>query len=177
MNLPATIYSPEMFLKSPSAGFDGVFDWSWTKDCFGETKITPMDFDGVVERRGNFLLFETKKPGKNIPTGQLITLQSAHKLGCFTIMIIQGKETPEVIEVWYQNGTKKTYHGINEAKRLVKKWFEHASATPKRIVDVSFLHKRIAGLETDKELLCRQIESAKMYISQAMQALALENKI
>ena len=47
-----------------------------------------MDFDGVVERKGNFILFETKNLGVPIQEGQLRTLKAAHSLGCFTIVLI-----------------------------------------------------------------------------------------
>ena len=81
MSLPKTIHSPDIFEKSPPCGFDGVFDWSWTEGCFGETSITPMDFDGVVERKGHFIIFETKKRGVVVPKGQLYTFESLLKLG------------------------------------------------------------------------------------------------
>ena len=75
-DLPDTILYPDKFKKSLGAGFDGVFNWKWTEGCFGDTKIKPMDFDGVVERYGNYLIFETKDIGKPISLGQLITLNN-----------------------------------------------------------------------------------------------------
>ena len=35
-----------------------------------------MDFDAVIERRGYFIGFETKSPGKAIPTGQRLTIEA-----------------------------------------------------------------------------------------------------
>jgi hypothetical protein len=123
-DLPSTIRNPDTFRRAAPAGFDGVFDWSWTQGCFGQTKITPMDLDGIIERKGQFLLFETKDVGVQIPQGQLITLQSLHKLNVFTVMIIHGKELPEVSHCWYPNSKAKvTLNGANEAARFVSRWF------------------------------------------------------
>ena len=131
MKLPNTIIYPEQFNKSKPARYDGVFDWSWTDGCFGETKIKPMDWDGVVERYGNFIVFETKNPGIEIPMGQRITLEAAHKTGLFTIMLIWGKSCPENFEVWFPNGKIRKYEGIEKARQVVMKWFEYANASRK----------------------------------------------
>lgn len=126
-NLPDTIYNPQKFFESPPAQFDGTFDWSWTKGCFGDTKITPMDLDGIVERKGKFLVFETKNIGIEIPTGQLITLQQLVRTRLFTVMIIWGKKSPEKIKVLFHNGSTREYHGIDEARNIVTKWFKWAN--------------------------------------------------
>lgn len=173
MNTPDTIYNPDAFLRAPSAGFDGVFDWSWTKGCFGETKITPMDFDGVIERKGNFILFETKKVGVPIPSGQLFTLQAAHRLGCFTIMLIHGKTEPESFEVWYAGtSAKRQFNGIEEARRIVSGWFTYANKNPQnKKVDLTFLTQRITTLETEKEIMQRRIDAAGKHLAMAAAAL------
>jgi hypothetical protein len=91
-DLPKTIYNPEGFLSSPTAGFDGVFDWDLIfNDCFGNTKITPTDIDCIIERKGRFIVCETKLQGVKIPLGQEILLKELHKLGVFTIYAIWGK--------------------------------------------------------------------------------------
>lgn len=128
MKMPKTIRNPEKFNNSPAAGFDGVFDWSWTQGCFGNGKITPMDFDGVVERNGQFLIFETKEPGAKIPKGQLYTLQACHRLGCFTILLIWGKQSPETAELWYPDSTaRKQLTGVNEIRNEVQLWYAWAN--------------------------------------------------
>ena len=70
--LPTTILYPEKFKQSLAAGFDGCFDWSWTDGCFGKTRIKPMDFDGVVERKGNLLVFESKDLGIKVIFNSLL---------------------------------------------------------------------------------------------------------
>ena len=137
MKPPSTIKHPEAFDSSPAAGFDGIFDWSWTKGCFGDTIITPMDIDALIERHGQFLLIETKGLGVPIPKGQLITLESLYRMRCFTVMIIYGKTSPESGIVWfpkdaYQNPPsrkmKKSFKGVDEAQQIVKKWYHWADA-------------------------------------------------
>lgn len=173
MNLPSTIKHPEGFRHSPAAGYDGVFDWSWTQGCFGEGRITPMDFDGVVERKGNFILFETKNLGVPIPQGQLFTLKAAHALGCFTVFLIHGKTSPETVEIWYPGvATKATIQGKQEAAERVAKWYEWANNNPRRPVDVSLLNKRVQSLIDENEQHVKRTNDAVVLIKQALQLLS-----
>lgn len=171
-NLPSTIKYKDAFLNSPAAGFDGVFDWSWTDGCFGSGKITPMDFDGVVERNGNFILFETKNIGTPIPQGQMYTFKSAYDLECFTIVFIEGKTTPEFAKLWCQPGFKnglvmdehKPVKDMGMFKQVVSDWYQHAENNPRKKIDTSFLNKRIASLELI-------VNSTKMHLTNAVSAL------
>ncbi len=132
----STIKYPEAFLKSLPPGFDGVFDWSYLKGCFGETKIMPADIDAIVERKNSFLLFETKNPGVPVPQGQMITLKRFYALGNFTICIIHGKVVPVAVELWLaQNmgGGTFTEEGENitqKVRQYVTRWFELADKAP-----------------------------------------------
>ena len=47
------------------------WDWSIFNNCFGETTIRMTDVDGMVERKGRFLILETKKPTAEVPPGLL----------------------------------------------------------------------------------------------------------
>ncbi len=85
-----------------------------------------MDFDGVVERKGHYLVFETKDLGVEIPPGQKMCLERLRNAKSFTVVKIWGKKIPEKIEIVYPNGVKKSYHGIEEAKERVKAWYEAA---------------------------------------------------
>ena len=138
-DFPSSIKHPEAFTRSPGAAFDGLFDWEWTQGCFGGGKITPMDFDGVVERKGNFIIFETKDQGTPIPKGQLITLQKVHQLGVFTIMLIYGKSAPEQAQVWCPPDFKKglvmtDFKPIDtaRARKFVSDWYDYADSNPRR---------------------------------------------
>lgn len=125
--IPDTIRHPAGFLRSPSAGFDGIFDWKWTQGCFGDTRISPMDIDCVVERHGQFIVFETKGIGLQVPRGQLITLQALHRLGCFTILIVWGKSSPESAQIWYPGrDTKRMVDGAENIRALVSRWYAWA---------------------------------------------------
>jgi hypothetical protein len=165
---PATIKYPETFKRSPSAGFDGVFDWSWTQGCFGGGKITPMDFDGVIERNGNFLVMETKAVGKDIPKGQMITLESAYALGCFTLLFIQGKGSPEYGMYWcqpgFKAGKKMPRHSACtavQAHEFCAEWFAYACANPRGSIDVSFLNKKIEDLGSQIDEKTRLLDDLK----------------
>ena len=167
--LPSTIKHPGGFLHSLAAGFDGVFDWSWTQGCFGSGRITPMDFDGVVERKGNFILFETKNLGVPIPDGQMYTLQAAHRLGCFTIFLIHGKTAPEAAQVWYPGReARHEVEGVDAIKERVAAWYAYADKHPQKPVDVSFLNRRINTLQA-------QIEEAAQLARQLLAALEVKS--
>jgi hypothetical protein len=167
MSLPDTIKHPETFLNSPAAGYDGVFDWSWTQGALGIGRITPMDFDGVIERKGNFLLFETKGVGVPIPLGQMYTFESAFKLGCFTIIFIEGKLSPESAKIWCANGFKNNIkmdrHAETTPERMhnfVADWYDYADKNPAKPVDITFLNKRIKQLEETNFNLKKIMEDA-----------------
>ncbi len=142
MEMPDTIKHPENFIDSQWSircphcdeiiGFDGVFHWGWTQGCFGETKITPMDFDGVVERHGHYLIFETKDVGKDTPLGQRITLENLTQAKSFCIIKVWGKVKPESFELrfGYHNESTKNepISGYGEEALVirVKKWYAWA---------------------------------------------------
>jgi hypothetical protein len=117
-------------------GFDGVFDWDFLKPAFNGTKIEPMDIDALVERRGKFLIFETKTPDRKTPQGQLIALEQLLKLGRGNIHLffVWGKtaETIVAMEEWsYRNGTivksdRIDCDGAHVLKR-VSAWFKYAN--------------------------------------------------
>ena len=125
---------PEKFMESKPAGFDGLFDWSWTIGCFGDTKITPMDLDCLIERNGKFLLCETKNPGVRIPRGQMYAFESFYKLNVFTILFIEGKTQPEKLMAWFQpglhDGRKEVYHkdiSLEYIRYLLESWYVFAN--------------------------------------------------
>ena len=84
--------------------FDGQFHWDFLRPAFMPTAIMPSDIDALLERRGHFLVFESKANGKEIPGGQVITFTELWKKG-FSIISLHGK-TPESITgmAVYQGG-------------------------------------------------------------------------
>lgn len=95
------------FERDPAAGFDGLFNWDFLKGAFGP-QIMPMDFDGVVERFGHFLIFETKDPGVHIPAGQMRALRELVRHEEFTVIFCAKR--PEQISTY----TILTKHGVSE---------------------------------------------------------------
>jgi len=178
-DLPETIKHPSAFGESPASGFDGIFDWSWTQGCFGAGKITPMDFDGVVERKGNFIIFETKGVGVPVPRGQLITLRKAHALDVFTVMLIQGKARPEYAQCWcppdFKAGSVMTDFcpiTTERAAGFVADWYEYADKNPKQKIDVSLLNKRISAISDERDNLANRIVAATSLLNKAIEILA-----
>ncbi len=126
---------PTAFQRSPSAGFDGTFDWDFLAPAFAPTKIMPMDLDCVIERHGKFLCFETKTGIVPIPVGQVITLTALVKTGLWTVIILRGKCAEEIDgwDFWYLGARSRNVeqrHEDGNADALVEfvsRWFKKAS--------------------------------------------------
>ncbi len=124
------------FARSKPAGFDGAFDWDWLKGVFGGT-IEPMDFDAVVERRGRFLVFETKARGVPLKDGQRITLEAVARQAGWTVIVVWGKSPRDLagFEIW--RGTRKRRYGhpdgghnpqvVAELRGFCERWHQWAS--------------------------------------------------
>jgi len=132
-DLPGTVYDPKGFRESLPPDHDGIFDWQWMLDarCFGDTNIAPMDFDGVVERKGHFLVFETKSEGTPVPLGQMYTLQALIETGFFTVIIIWGKRQPVHGIVMYPSGAERRFHGIDECIEKISGWWNYINTKKK----------------------------------------------
>lgn len=116
------------FDSAPPAKFDGVFLWDFLRGAFGPT-IEPMDFDGVVERRGNFLVFETKAPGALMSKGQRLTLLALIRDRRFTV--VYTAKTPETItgwEVWTRQGTQQIIGDCDDLKAWCVDWYQRVNA-------------------------------------------------
>lgn len=128
------IRNKRRFDEAKPAGFDGVFEWDFLLPAWAPTIIEPMDLDGVVERRGYFLVFETKEDGAPIKDGQRITLEAFVKTGKVTVFVLWGKtaETIRRFDVWWldKNGTVRKESHIGDADdvtKLATRWFQWAS--------------------------------------------------
>lgn len=123
------IHNEDNFNADLPAGYDGRFDWDVFKKskCFGDTKIEPMDFDGVVERRMHYLVFESKDLGKSVPLGQSITLNNLRVAKSFTVVTIWPKSPPfKKMEIAYQNGTRQEISGHDNIIGKIKAWYQWA---------------------------------------------------
>lgn len=109
---------------------DAAWDWGIFKGCFGETRISPTDLDGIVERKGHFLILEAKGPSVPIPQGQMITFNRLCATGLFTIIVMWGeKDNPDLVQVMDFAGVspprKTDLQGVRDE---VAGWFRHVDA-------------------------------------------------
>lgn len=117
-----------MTIRNAHSYLKGVWDWSILRGCFGNTKIEPTDIDGCIERNGRKLFLETKQPGKDIPFGQKLLLDSLVSDG-HTVLVIWGeRDKPSKIQMMtpyetidHENAT------IETLRRLVTQWFDWAN--------------------------------------------------
>lgn len=123
----------KLFSESLPARFDGVFEWDFLDECFAPTKIKPMDLDAIIERKGHFLVFETKpERAQNFPVGQGITLKALHNVGCFTIIVLYGKTKETINKIYvYPEGAgaeKIKFTNAEKAIKIITKtWFDFAN--------------------------------------------------
>lgn len=135
-DLPSTIKYPGTFTSSLPAGYDGIFDWSFLLPVFEGTKIEPTDIDGLVERYGRILIFETKHPDKDIPSGQMRALETLLGLGRggVCIMVLYGKSATTIVglEEWHyvkgriRKSARKPCDSLY-VKERVTAWFRWAN--------------------------------------------------
>lgn len=117
---------PDNFFKSVASDFDGVFEWGYLAGAFPRG-IMPMDWDGVVEINNNFLVFETKDVGKEVPGGQLMALKRATKVGPFIVVILWGKKEPVEYQLIYKGELREKKSCDKERiKRLCQAWVKWA---------------------------------------------------
>lgn len=69
-----------------------LFDECFTgRNCLG-------DIDGILERKGHFLLVEWKSPGGHLSTGQRIMFNRMAELPNFAVFVLYGSNTGEIEE-------------------------------------------------------------------------------
>lgn len=112
-----TIQNPEKFVA-------GLWDWGMLDPCFpGKIKVT--DIDGLVERKGHFLVLETKSPGVTIPLGQEIMFKRLQQSRMFTVVVVWGKTNqPQEMQIFYPNGltSEKKPADMEMFKKVVSWW-------------------------------------------------------
>lgn len=113
-------------IRNPEFYANGFWDWSILNGCFGNTKISPTDIDGCVERKGRKLFLETKRPGTPIPYGQELTLLSCVDDG-HTVIIVWGENNiPQKLRIItpFYDDTRDA--DLEVLRSLVSQWFEMA---------------------------------------------------
>ena len=115
------------FSRALPAGFDGEFQWDFLKGAFGPT-IEPMDFDAVVERRGHFLVFETKNDSQEMSSGQEIALTSLFRPRSFEIVLCE-KDPADIRHwtIWTKDGQKHFVGDAVALKAWCEQWYQRVS--------------------------------------------------
>ena len=140
------------------AGFDGQFHWEFLKGAFGPA-IMPMDFDGVIERNGRFLVLETKSSENvSIPIGQRRSLKAACKTGFFSVMVIYGKsqESITAYSVWHKDREDNRKGNCNDVYTAAAKWYEWVNLLEKPTYEDEWIGK-IDGLRQENNNLRQEL--------------------
>lgn len=116
-----------MNIRSESGYLNSFWDWSFLNNCFGSTGIKISDIDGIVERKGKFLLLETKSVyASPMSKGQWLTLDALHRTGLFTIVILWGDDNiPERLKLWNKEEQMCSRADVQD---LVSSWFLYANS-------------------------------------------------
>ena len=101
----------------------GLRDYRWLSDYL-PGKVAPMDFDGVLERNGHFLILEFKPEGVRPRTGQARTLRAARKWA--DVWLVQG-DGP-VVKVDFGDGEVFAM-SVESLAVEVRRWFDEAGAS------------------------------------------------
>jgi len=122
-----TIRDPERFLA-------GLWDWGVFTGCFGKTRISPTDVDGLVEHNRHFLFLEAKPSKGSLTQGQGITLRNLSRQPNTTCVVFFGDPKEKTIEriIRMDNGVVSTVKdpppSLETLKMLVTGWFAQADS-------------------------------------------------
>lgn len=108
--------------------------WDFMKPAF-DWGIAPTDIDGLVERNGNYLLFECKRKGAEIPIGQQRLLRDLNERHGFTVFVVTGFTESTICELdvfWPRRVRHEPYRNIRARVLLDKarQWFDWADGKP-----------------------------------------------
>jgi len=113
-----------MTIRNKEVFIDNLWDWGFLDDCFGNTRIRVTDVDGLVERKGHFLLMETKSPGKDIPRGQAILFDALASQPNWHVLVIWGEpNAPVSAQVW---GCRPMMADMAKIREIVRRWYQYA---------------------------------------------------
>ena len=116
-------------IEDPKKYCDGLWNWDILEGCFGETKIKVTDIDGAIERNGELLLLETKKPGTQIKSGQQIMFRNLTGKGITTMLVWGDKDTPEYMRLYntsYPDGSRLINCDLQQFRNHVSWWYHWA---------------------------------------------------
>ena len=90
--------------------------------------LIPSNVDGILERNGQFLILEWKRPGEKVSTGQKIMLQALASKPDFMVVIIYGNTDNETVidSYWLLTPDGKPVKsgvGFGSFKQFYKDWY------------------------------------------------------
>lgn len=95
-------------------------------------KLCPSDIDMVLERKGNFLFGEWKRPGEDVSEGQRIMLRALHKVPRVTVLIIEGDTDGDMVvnQFWQLADGKLSRLGVGlcDLRDYVTDWLAAADS-------------------------------------------------
>jgi len=120
------------YVKDDARLRESHWHWDWLDGCFGPTRISPMDVDFVVERRGFFLIIETKPPGYVFKPndGQLGCLRSMSARWNAAVVILWGERDLPTQAAHLVPGRQLQPQRVDRdrIRSLVSQWFEAVEA-------------------------------------------------
>jgi len=123
-------------IRNASTYENSWWDWAPLNSCFGTTGIHVSDQDGEVERKGNFLSFETKRPDEELEKGQDRLLRAKLARGGWTVLIIWGeKNLPIRYRLMFGRAVEDGIGDWGAIRKRVHAWFEWADTHPWRNAD------------------------------------------
>jgi hypothetical protein len=93
--------------------------------------LVPSNVDGILERNGQFLILEWKRPKEKISEGQRIMLQALAAKPSFMVVIIYGNTDNETVidSYWVltlEGKPVKAGIGFDSFKQWYRQWYELA---------------------------------------------------
>ena len=122
-----------MTIRNKDLYMSNLWDWGIFNGCFGNSRISITDLDGMVERNGKFLIIEAKSEDKPVPTGQRIMFENLAKLDCFTVIVLWGTPNNPVKYQQYFNQDGKPFASeikecdLIDVRRIIKNWYLQAN--------------------------------------------------
>ena len=104
-----------------------AIDFTLFNDCL-PARLGFTDIDGIMERRGSFLVLEKKFDASRPGLGQLIMFRQLVKLEKFTVCIFGGTEF-DVQYMYLLTRAKEKYisePSLDKLKKLIRDWLVYA---------------------------------------------------
>ena len=115
-----------MSIRNWGAFIKSLWDWTFLEGCFGSSKVSPSDIDGVVEHYGAVLFIETKMPGATIPQGQQLLFDALANLPhCFVLVIWGIDNVPQQAQLW-KHWDSPRLADVDSVRRVFSEWWLYA---------------------------------------------------